>query len=122
MPQAKSLNCPSCGGTLDVANWFVRMVVCRYCGSTVAIENERDAIGVAAQNLQMALAERGAEHGDAIRDAVLMGHQAIGVAFHHDRAAVFEMIACDVESVEFAAFGKQRSFGRIDVLGRMVVR
>lgn len=41
MPEAKSLNCPSCGGTLDVANWFVRMVVCRYCGSTVAIENER---------------------------------------------------------------------------------
>jgi hypothetical protein len=41
MPQAKSLNCPSCGGKLDVANWFVRMVVCHYCGSTVAIENER---------------------------------------------------------------------------------
>lgn len=41
MPQAKSVNCPSCGGALDVANWFVRMVVCGYCGSTVAFENER---------------------------------------------------------------------------------
>ena len=51
---------------------FVRATPARL----VAIEHERDAIGVAAQKLQMALAERGAEHGDAVVDAVLMGHQA----------------------------------------------
>ena len=66
----------------------------------VAIEHERDAIGVAAQELQMALAERGAKHRDTVVDAMLMGHEHIGVAFHDDRAAfVFEVFAGDIEGV-----------------------
>ena len=48
---------------------FVRATAAR----VVAIEHERDAIGVAAQDLQMALAERGAEHGDRVVEAVSDG-------------------------------------------------
>lgn len=41
MAQATSLNCPSCGGPVELANRFVKMVVCAYCGNTLAVQNDR---------------------------------------------------------------------------------
>ena len=70
----------------------------------------------------MTFAERGSEHGDAVFDAVLLGHQHIGVAFHDDRAAfIFEVIACDIERVQLTTFGEERRFGRVDVFGRSLI-
>jgi hypothetical protein len=66
----------------------------------------------------MAIAQRRAKHGHAVIDAVLLGHQHIGVTFHHDRAAIrFEVVASDIEAVQLATLGKQRGLGRVDVLG-----
>lgn len=39
--EGSALNCPSCGGRVELANRFVKMVVCPYCGSTLAVENDR---------------------------------------------------------------------------------
>jgi len=39
MAQAKTLSCPSCGSSLQVANSFVRMVVCRSCSNTLTVRN-----------------------------------------------------------------------------------
>ena len=98
---------------------FVRAPAARI----VAVEHERDAIGVTAQKLQMALAERRSQHRDAVVEAVLMGHQAIGVAFHDDRAAgLLEVVAGHVEAVQLAALGEQRRLRRVDVFGRSLVR
>ncbi|MCS6859238.1 MAG: DUF4178 domain-containing protein [Abditibacteriales bacterium] len=41
MLQATALNCPSCGGPVELANRFVKMVVCSYCGNTLAVRNDR---------------------------------------------------------------------------------
>ena len=47
--EATSLVCPSCGGSVELANRFVKMVVCGYCGNTLAVENDRlDPTGKAA--------------------------------------------------------------------------
>jgi hypothetical protein len=72
MAEAKALNCPSCGGRLEQANWFVRMVVCQYCGSTVAIESDRlDLMGKSAALVQspsrFALGRTGKLRGQAFR-------------------------------------------------------
>src|SRR5436305_12125276 len=39
--ETTALTCPSCGGTVELANRFVKMVVCGYCGNTLAVENDR---------------------------------------------------------------------------------
>lgn len=41
MTQAASLNCPSCGGPVEMANRFVKVIVCPYCGNTLAVEDRR---------------------------------------------------------------------------------
>lgn len=41
MLQGTTLNCPSCGGPVELANRFVKMVVCSYCGNTLAVRNDR---------------------------------------------------------------------------------
>lgn len=47
--EATSLSCPSCGGSVELANRFVKMVVCGYCGNSLAVENNRlDPTGKAA--------------------------------------------------------------------------
>ena len=70
----------------------------------------------------MCFAERGAEHGDHVGEPVLMGHQAIGVAFQHDDLLlVRDAVAGRVEAVQLAALGEERRLGRVDVLGRAVV-
>jgi uncharacterized protein DUF4178 len=38
---ATTLSCPSCGGRVQLDNRFVKMVVCGYCGSTLAVQNDR---------------------------------------------------------------------------------
>jgi hypothetical protein len=39
MAEASSLNCPACGGPVEMENRFVRMIVCGYCGNTLAVED-----------------------------------------------------------------------------------
>src|SRR5688572_26054085 len=41
MSEATTLSCPSCGGRVQLSHRFVKMVVCGYCGSTLAVENDR---------------------------------------------------------------------------------
>lgn len=41
MAETTTLNCPSCGGPVALANRFVKMVVCAYCGNTLAVENDK---------------------------------------------------------------------------------
>jgi hypothetical protein len=41
MVEAHTLNCPSCGGRVELANRFVKMVVCPYCGNALAVSNDR---------------------------------------------------------------------------------
>ena len=52
----------------------------------VAVEHQRDAISVTAQELHVVLAQRGSQHGHHMIQPLLMGHEAIGVAFHHHHA------------------------------------
>ncbi len=93
-----------------------------FAAGVVAVEHESDAISVPAQKLQMAIAEGDAEHGDGVLNPVLVGHDAIGVAFHDDRAArVFEVLVGQVEAVQLAALDEQRRLGRVDIFGGMVV-
>ena len=39
--EADVLNCPSCGGPVELANRFVKMVVCNYCGNALAVDNKK---------------------------------------------------------------------------------
>ncbi len=38
---SEALNCPSCGGAVPIANRFVKMVVCPYCGNTLDVRNHK---------------------------------------------------------------------------------
>jgi len=53
MTHVSALNCPSCGGPVELASRFVRTVVCAYCGSTLAVEDDRlDPTGKTAKLAQ----------------------------------------------------------------------
>ncbi len=41
MPEATALACPACAGRVELANRFVKMVVCPYCGQTLSVEDNR---------------------------------------------------------------------------------
>jgi hypothetical protein len=41
LQQASALNCPSCGGPVSLENRFVKMVICGYCGNTLAVDQGR---------------------------------------------------------------------------------
>jgi hypothetical protein len=41
MAEATQLNCPSCGGPVELTSRFVKMAVCAYCNNTLAVENDR---------------------------------------------------------------------------------
>ena len=38
MAQATPMSCPSCGGPVELSNRFVKMVVCPFCGNTLAVQ------------------------------------------------------------------------------------
>lgn len=40
MAEARTYNCPSCGGPLPIEHRFVRMVACRYCGMTSEVQRD----------------------------------------------------------------------------------
>ena len=63
---------------------FIRATAARI----VAVEHERDAIGVTGAELADGASPSAVPStATTFVEAVLMGHQAIGVAFHDDRAA-----------------------------------
>src|SRR5687768_4431898 len=40
MAEARTYNCPSCGGPLPIEHRFVRMVACQYCGMTSEVQRD----------------------------------------------------------------------------------
>ena len=88
----------------------------------VAVEDENETIGIAPQELGMALAERRAEDGDDVIATDLPGREAIGVALDDDRPACpGHGVARAVEAVEKRALREHRRLGGVDVfrpLGR----
>jgi hypothetical protein len=41
MPQATQLACPVCGAAVHLENRFVKLVVCKYCNSSLFVQNEK---------------------------------------------------------------------------------
>ena len=64
-------------------------------------------------------AQGSAQNGHGVVEAVLMGHDHVGVAFHHQgRAGFADRLPGKIQAIEQFAFGEKRRFGRIDVFGR----
>ena len=85
----------------------------------VAVEHQHDPIGMGLQQADVRFAQRRAQHGHRVLEPILVGHDHVGIAFHHQRrAALSQGIAGQVEAIQQLALGKQRRFRRIDVLGR----
>ena len=56
----------------------------------------------------MPLTQRGTQHGNEVAQPVLVGHDHIGVALHHDRAARFcDGVASDIQTVQVIALGEE---------------
>jgi len=83
----------------------------------VAVEHEYDPIDEPLQEPHVPVAERGAQHGHRILEALLMGDDAVGIPFHHrGGAALAKSRPGHVEPIEMVALDEQRRLGGVDVL------
>jgi len=58
------------------------------------------------------------QHRHGVGEAALMGHDAVGVALHHQgRAGLAHGVPRHVQPIQQIALGEQRRFRRVDVLG-----
>ena len=88
----------------------------------VAVEHQHDPVGEPLQDADVPLAQGRAQHGHRVGEAELMGHDAVGVAFHdHGGAALADRPPGPRPGRRAGALGEQRRFRRIDVLGRAAV-
>ena len=88
----------------------------------VPVEHQHHLVHQRAQQPQVGFGHGRAQHRHHVLLAQLMGHDAIGVPFHHHgHAAAAKRVAGLVQTEQQTALGEKGRFGRVDVLGRLFV-
>src|SRR5438046_552675 len=93
----------------------------RLATGRVGVEEQHRIVAVTPEERQLRRGEGGAERRDRLAEAVLMGHEAVDVALHEQRAVLrLDRGARQVGGVEEVALRVERRLGRVQVLGRLV--
>src|SRR5436190_500899 len=93
----------------------------RLATGRVGVEEQHRIVAVAPEERQLRRGKGGAERRDRLAEAVLVGHEAVHVTLHEQRAVLrLDRGARQVGGVEEVAFRVERRLGRVQVLGRLV--
>ena len=93
----------------------------RLLSRRIGVEERDDLVAVTLQQPELHRGERGAQRGHRLREAVLMRHQAIDVAFDDERAVLgADRFPCRVGGIQQVALRVERRLGRVQILRLLV--